>query len=135
MAAFEQMNLLQKFMDIGLPIKSYTVPNQEAVTDPNKIKEIKDLANKNIAIEIDLSKPKEISKALSQNQMRLANYTNTSIFNNEFFAGKWTVKWSDSHSHTFEVDANGKFCVYGTNYKLEYNKYTKVEFRWTDGTI
>ena len=32
------------------------------------------------------------------------------------FKGKWTVHFSDGNTGDTEVDASGKFDVYGTNY-------------------
>jgi len=46
-------------MELELPIKSYTMPKNDTITDKNKIKEFKDSqTDKNIAFEIDLTQPK-----------------------------------------------------------------------------
>jgi len=60
--AFHMVNSVQKFLDLGIPIRKYTTPGNVSSTDLSEI--YKNPQEKNIAFEIDLSNPKRIERAL-----------------------------------------------------------------------
>jgi|TARA_B110001450_G_C17596060_1_gene470900 hypothetical protein len=63
--AFHQINSVQAFLSLGLPIKKYTTPGNNSSTDMTKfLNKQEGQKNGNVAFEIDISHPKRIQRAL-----------------------------------------------------------------------
>lgn len=62
--AFHQINSVQAFLSLGLPIKKYTTPGNNSSMDMTKYSKPEGQKNGNVAFEIDISHPKRIQRAL-----------------------------------------------------------------------
>jgi hypothetical protein len=62
--AFHQVNSIKSFLDLGLPIKQYTMPGNSSSTDMSHYEKPTNHVDHNVAFEIDVSHPKRIQRAL-----------------------------------------------------------------------